>query len=52
MVNLLNEANKIREDIVNLRRKIHMRPELSMEEYKTSELVKNLLNSWGLKQKG
>jgi amidohydrolase len=51
LVNLLNEANKIREDIVNLRRQIHMRPELSMEEYKTSELVKNLLNSWGIETK-
>ncbi len=51
MINLLNEAIKIREDIVNLRRQIHMRPELSMEEYKTSELVKSLLNSWGIETK-
>ncbi|QSZ26934.1 amidohydrolase [Aceticella autotrophica] len=51
MLNILSEAKKIEDEIINLRRKIHMYPELGFEETKTSELVYSYLKDIGLEVK-
>lgn len=48
MIDILSEAKKIENEIINLRRKIHMYPELGFEETKTSELIYNYLKDLGL----
>ncbi|HHV73876.1 MAG TPA: amidohydrolase [Thermoanaerobacterium sp.] len=48
MNEILKEAIKIQEEIVDIRRKIHREPELGFEETKTSELVKKYLGSLGI----
>ncbi|WP_245844599.1 M20 metallopeptidase family protein [Salinicoccus kekensis] len=45
--NVLDEALKIKEDLVRWRRHLHKNPELSFEEYETNKFVKNLLEKWG-----
>lgn len=41
-------VDKIYEEIVTLRRQIHMNPELGDEEYETSKLIKNFLTENGI----
>jgi len=36
------------DDVVSIRRNIHMNPELSFEEFETSKYIKKLLSSWGI----
>jgi len=43
-----NLAKKIFPDIVQIRRHIHMNPELSFQEYKTSAYIKSVLISWDI----
>lgn len=50
-INFLDEANKIKKDIINLRRDLHMHPELGFEEYRTSGVIENTLKSLGIKTK-
>lgn len=41
----------LKNEVVNLRREIHMFPEIAFEEFRTSEIVYNYLNSIGLEVK-
>jgi len=47
-MNLLFEAQKIKQDIVQLRRNFHMYPELGMEEYRTVGIIEDTLKSLGI----
>ena len=47
-MNLLLEAQKIKQDIVQFRRNFHMHPELGMEEYRTVAIVEDILKSLGI----
>mgnify|MGYP001458957721 CR=1 FL=1 len=40
---------KITKDIIDIRRDIHMHPELAFQEYRTAELITKELESYGLK---
>ncbi|MFC5269074.1 M20 metallopeptidase family protein [Adhaeribacter terreus] len=44
-------ASEFANDTVNIRQHIHANPELSFQEFQTSEFVKNTLKSYGLKAK-
>lgn len=46
---LLNEAMKIKDETIALRRDIHSHPELGFEEIRTSKIVADTLESLGLK---
>ena len=46
-LNPLNEALKIKNQIVAWRRDFHMHPELGHEEVRTSQIVEELLREWG-----
>ena len=35
-------------EVINIRRHLHMHPELSFEEFKTSKYIKSVLNKWGI----
>jgi len=35
-------------ELIDIRRKIHQNPELSWQEFKTTELIKTVLEGWGL----
>ena len=50
-MNLLEEAQKIKQDIVQFRRNFHMHPELGMEEYRTVAIVEDMLKSLGIETK-
>lgn len=50
-IDFLDEANKIKKDIINLRRDLHMHPELGFEEYRTSGVIEKTLKSLGIKTK-
>ena len=50
-INLLLEAHKIKQDIVQLRRNFHMHPELGTEVYRTVDIVKDTLKSLGIETK-
>jgi len=50
-MNLLEEAQKIKQDIVQFRRNFHMHPELGMEEYRTVAIVEDILKSLGIETK-
>lgn len=50
-INLLLEAQKIKQDIVQLRRNFHMHPELGTEVYRTVDIVKDTLKSLGIETK-
>ena len=41
-------ADNIFEEIVNIRRHLHMNPELSFNEYETSSYIKSILSSWNI----
>lgn len=45
---LLSEAREIRDWIINLRRRIHRRPELMYEEVETNRLVRETLDELGI----
>ena len=47
-MNLLLEAQKIKQDIIQFRRNFHMHPELGMEEYSTAATIENTLKSLGI----
>jgi amidohydrolase len=46
---LLNQANGIKDELVQLRRRFHSEPELGFEEYKTSAFIADYLKKLGLK---
>lgn len=48
MVNFLNEANNIKDELIKIRRDIHENPEIGFELYRTSKLVKDYLKSLGI----
>lgn len=46
----IQELSKIfYDEIIEIRRHIHAHPELSFEEYKTSEYICSILDKWGIK---
>ena len=50
-MNLLLEAQKIKQGIVQFRRNFHMYPELGMEEYRTAGIIEDTLKSLGVETK-
>ena len=44
---IIKESEKYYNEVVNIRRKIHMNPELGDEEFKTSMYVKKYLEDLG-----
>lgn len=48
-LNLMAEAQQMKKELSDLRRKIHQQPELGMEEYQTAQLVTEFLQSLGIK---
>ncbi|MDD5259804.1 MAG: M20 family metallopeptidase [bacterium] len=50
-MNFLKEANKIKTELMKIRRHLHQYPELSNQEYKTSAYIAALLKKWGYKVK-
>lgn len=49
MINRIKKiAEELYEDIVKIRRHIHKNPELSFEEYKTSNYIKSVLKNWNI----
>lgn len=48
MIDFLSEAKKISEEIINIRRDIHMNPELGLEEKRTSKLIRDFLKKQGI----
>lgn len=47
-MDLRKEVISIKNEIINLRRMIHMNPELGFEEYETSKLIKKFLDKEGI----
>ena len=45
MIDFLFEARNIKDELIEIRRNIHKHPELGFEEYKTSKLIKDFLDS-------
>lgn len=45
MINFKEEANTIKEELINIRRELHKYPEIGMEEFKTQELIKTFLKN-------
>ena len=43
MIDFFNEANSIKDELINIRRDIHMHPEIGFEEERTSKIIKNFL---------
>ena len=39
-MNFKDEALKIKDELISIRRKLHQYPELGMEEYETSKYIK------------
>ncbi|HHI00283.1 MAG TPA: amidohydrolase, partial [Thermococcus litoralis] len=50
-MNALEEALKIKDQIIAWRRDFHMHPELGYEEERTSKIVEEHLREWGYKIK-
>jgi len=44
-----SKSEEYHQEIVDIRRHLHANPELSFEEYKTSEFVQTKLTEWGIK---
>ncbi len=51
MNDLKKEIHELEEELITLRRDFHMHPELGYEEYRTSQIVYDYLNSLGLEVK-
>jgi len=50
MIELIKKlSSDVFDEVVEIRRYLHMNPELSFEEFETSRYIKNTLNSWGIK---
>lgn len=47
-MNFKNEAISIKDELISIRRKLHENPELGMEEYETSKLIKSFLIKEGI----
>ncbi|MGC9099935.1 MAG: hypothetical protein ACP5HC_01545 [Caldisericum sp.] len=47
----LKIIDEFKEEVISLRREIHMYPETAFEEYRTSDLVYNYLSKLGLEVK-
>ena len=47
-MDFFNEAISIRDEVINIRRAIHMNPELGYEENSTSRFIKEYLNEEGI----
>ena len=41
-------TDSLMEEIITIRRQLHQYPELSFQEYKTSETIRGLLDQWGI----
>ena len=50
-MDLINEIQKEKKGLLKLRREFHIIPEIGFKEFKTSELILNEINSYGLKIK-
>jgi amidohydrolase len=50
-MDFLKEANKLKTEMIKIRRHLHQHPELSNKEYKTSAYIASLLKNWGYKVK-
>jgi amidohydrolase len=48
MSKVLELAQDMKEELIELRRKIHMHPELGFEEHETASLVAKRLKEWGI----
>lgn len=48
MVNFIDEANTIKEELITIRRDIHEHPELGFEENRTSNIIKEFLRKEGI----
>lgn len=46
--NIIAEIEKIYDELIHLRRDLHSHPELSFEEFRTSDLIENYLNKNGI----
>ncbi|SES66745.1 amidohydrolase [Salinibacillus kushneri] len=44
-MSLLTEAQAIKDELIDIRRKLHQYPELSFQEYETTAYIKNVLNT-------
>ncbi len=51
MIDIKKDILQLEEELINLRRDFHMHPELGYEEYRTSKIVYEYLNSLGLEVK-
>ncbi|MBE6050377.1 MAG: amidohydrolase [Clostridium sp.] len=51
MITFLNEANTIKDELIEIRRDIHKHPELGFQEERTSTLIKKFLYKEGIKFK-
>lgn len=51
MVNFKEESAKIKDEIINIRRTLHMNPETGYEEFATSKLIKEKLDELGIPYK-
>lgn len=47
-MNLKNEVISIKDEVINLRRMLHMKPELGFKEYETSKSIKAFLDEEGI----
>ena len=47
-MNFKNEAISIKDELISIRRELHENPELGMEEYETSKLIKSFLIKEGI----
>lgn len=45
-----NEVNKNIDTFINIRRKIHRNPELSMKEYETTDFIIETLREFGIEE--
>ena len=48
MIDFLVEAEKIKDEIIKIRRELHMHPELGYQEIRTSKLIKDYLEKLGI----